>query len=79
MSKHLDLHDQIAEIVKAKVRADLQAVDDRVIDAIVRVYKLHNEDMECPCDYCLAMRLAADLAHHEAALRLPIENNINEK
>lgn len=65
MSKHLDIYDQIAEIVQAKVASDLKNVDDRVIDAIVRVYKLHNEDFECTCDYCLAMRMAADLARRE--------------
>lgn len=66
-NKHLDLHETIAEIVAEHVAFKLKEVDDRVIEAIVRVYKLHNDGMECPCDYCLAMRMAADLAQQEAS------------
>jgi len=63
--KEPHIFDVIADLVSSHVADQMRLVDDRVIEAIARVYALHNEGMECPCDYCLAMRLAAELSLDE--------------
>lgn len=49
----------IQKLVNQQITQDLEKREHVIKEEIVRIYKLHNDDKECDCEYCAGMRKAA--------------------
>ncbi len=72
---------QFQELVAREVKKITGNVDDAMEQAVVDTYKRHNKDFTCTCDYCVALRRAAeDVLSKRSALddlRLQVDKDSN--